>query len=232
MCLATPAAVYLSKFGLEDANTVSTPADCNKLVKDDYVSKPTDQVVYQSMVGSLFYVAMGTRPDIAQAVGAVSKFYRNGIEVHKTAVKSIFRYLKKTKNLALKYCNNDKPVMGYSDANWGGDPDDRHSTKGNVFILAGRAVSWLSKKTGCGCSVYSGSCIYGTKFSCTGGVVATHQVLYRSTKPITIKEDNQGAIALTQNPIAHSRTKHIDIHFHFICEAREDGYHYIVSLLR
>ena len=53
----------LSKFGLEDANTVSTPADCNvKLVKDDHVSKPTDQVAYQSMVGSLLYVAMGTRP--------------------------------------------------------------------------------------------------------------------------------------------------------------------------
>ena len=58
----------LSKFGLEDANTVSTPADCNiklfKLVKDDHVSKPTDQVAYQSMVGSLLYVAMDTRPAV------------------------------------------------------------------------------------------------------------------------------------------------------------------------
>ena len=119
MCLATPAAVYLSKFGLEDANTVSTPADCNiKLVKDDHVCKPTDQVAYQSMVG--------TRPDIAQTVGAVSNFCPNDIEAHKTAVKSIFHYLKKTKNLTLKYCKDDKPVTGYSDADWGGDPDDKH----------------------------------------------------------------------------------------------------------
>ena len=145
----------LSKFGLEDANTVSTPADCNvKLVKDDHMSKPTDQVAYQSMVGSLLSLAMGTRPDIAQAVGAVSKFCSNPTEAHKTAVKRIFCYLKKTKNLALKYCKDEKPVTGYSDANWGGDSDDRHSTTGNVFVLAGLAVSWLSKKTGCGCSVY------------------------------------------------------------------------------
>ena len=47
--------------------------------------------------------------------------------------------------------------------------------------------------------------------------------LRMTAKPITIKEHNQGAIALTQNPITHSRTKHIDIHFHFIREAREDG---------
>ena len=47
--------------------------------------------------------------------------------------------------------------------------------------------------------------------------------LQMTAKLITIKEDNQGAIALTQNPIAHSRTKHIDIRFHFIREARENG---------
>ena len=62
----------LKKFGFDDANAVLTPADCSvKLVKNDHVSKPADQVEYQSMVGNLIYVAMGTRPDIAQAVGAV-----------------------------------------------------------------------------------------------------------------------------------------------------------------
>ena len=51
----------LSKFGIENANTVSTPTDCNvKLVKDEHVSKPTDQVAYQSVECSLLYVAMGT----------------------------------------------------------------------------------------------------------------------------------------------------------------------------
>lgn len=89
------------------------------------------------MVGSLLYVAMYTRPDIAQAVGAVLKVCSNPAEAHKTAVKRIFQYLKKTRNLALKYCKDTKPIRGFSDANWGGDLDDRHSTTGNVLMLAG-----------------------------------------------------------------------------------------------
>jgi hypothetical protein len=105
-------ALMLEKFGLAHTNTVSIPADCNvKLVKDYQVSNSTDQVEYQSMVGSLIYVAMGTRPETAQAVGAVSKFCSNPTEAHKTAVKRIFRYLKKMMNLALKYCKDEKPVM-------------------------------------------------------------------------------------------------------------------------
>ena len=60
----------LRKFGLADASTVSTPADCNvKLVKDDHVSKSTDQAEYKSMVGSLLYITMGTCPDIALSPG-------------------------------------------------------------------------------------------------------------------------------------------------------------------
>ena len=216
----------LRKFGLEDANTVSTPADCNvKLVKDDHVSKPTDPVEYQSMVGSLLYIAMGTRPDIAQAVGAVSKFCSNPTEAHKTAVKRIFRYLKKTRNLALKYFKDERPVTGFSDADWGGDPDDRHSTTGNVFMLAGGAVSWLSKKQ----AVVALSTSEAEYIALS---LAVQEALWfrklftdlqMAAKPITIMEDNQGAIALTQNPIAHSRTKHIDIRFHFIREAREES---------
>ena len=112
--------LMLRKFGLADANAASTPVNCNiKLVKNDHVSKPTDQVEYQSMVGSLLYIAMCTRPDIVQAVGAVTKFCSNPTETHKTAVKRIFRYLKRTMNLALKYCKDGKPVTRFSDADRG-----------------------------------------------------------------------------------------------------------------
>ena len=110
-CLVTPEAVYITlmlrKFGLTDANTVSSLPDCNiKLVKDDHVSNSTEQAEYQSIVGSLLYIAMGTHPDIAQVVGAVFKFCSNPTEAYKTAVKRIFHYLKKTVNVALKYCKD------------------------------------------------------------------------------------------------------------------------------
>ena len=90
------------KYGLSQAKTVSTPADVNvKLTKDDGVSKSIDAVKYQSMVGSLLYASTATRPDIAQAVGAVAKFCSQPTEAHLTAAKRIFRYLKGTADLGL-----------------------------------------------------------------------------------------------------------------------------------
>ena len=191
--------LMLRKFGLAEANTVSTPADCNiKLVKDNHVSNSTDQVEYQSMVGSLLYIAMGTRPDIAQAVGAVSKFCSNPSESHKTAVKRIFRYLTKTINLALKYCRDGETVIGFSDADWGGDRDDRHSTTGNLFLLAGGAVSWLSKKQTV--TALSTSEAEYVALSTAAQEAAWLQKLFTDlrmpTKVTVIKEDSQGAIAL------------------------------------
>ena len=84
----------LKRYGTTEANTSTTPADVNvKLVKNDNVSKEVDPVLHQSMVGSL---AMATHPDIANAVGVVSKFNANPKEAHFTALKRILRYLKET----------------------------------------------------------------------------------------------------------------------------------------
>ena len=92
----------IQKFGLTDAKTVSTPADLNaKLRKDDSVSKQVNSVKYQSIVGILLYSAITTRPDIAQTVGAESKFNVNPTEAHLTAGKRILKYLKGTINLAI-----------------------------------------------------------------------------------------------------------------------------------
>ena len=76
----------LKKFGQTAAKSVSTPADSNfKLQKEDGVSRPIDTISYQSLVGSLVYAAITTRPDIAQAVGAVTKFCENPTQSHLTA---------------------------------------------------------------------------------------------------------------------------------------------------
>eukprot|EP00731_Ephydatia_muelleri_P037673 Em0533g3a len=90
------------RYQLSEAKSSCTPADINvKLVKDDGAAKLADSVCYQSMVGSLLYAAIATRPDIAQAVGAVSKFNSCPTETHLTGVKRILRYLKGTINLGL-----------------------------------------------------------------------------------------------------------------------------------
>lgn len=217
----------LRKYGMDNANPVATPADANvKLRKSDGVSKPVHQHIYQSMVGSLLYAAMATRPDIAQAVSAVSKFNANLDASHLTAVKRILRYLKGRVNLALKYERSDcKALIGYSDADWAGDQDDRWSTTGNIFLLSGGAVSWLSKKQAtvalsAAQAEYITLCqaaqegIWLKRLLCDLGVESVSTV---------ILEDNQGAIAIAKNPVNHSRTKHIDIRYHYIHECVQNG---------
>jgi len=138
----------LEKYGLSDAKPSTTPSDVSViLIKDDGVSKPVNQINYQSMVGSLLYAATATRPDISYAVGAVSKFNSCPTEAHFTAVKRILCYLKDKINLGLVFRkSSDSSLHGYSDADWAGDIDSRHSTTGNVFVMSGAAVSWLSNQ--------------------------------------------------------------------------------------
>ena len=99
---------------------MSTPADINvKLKKNDNVSKHVDTVQYQSVVGSLLYAAMATRPDIAYAVGVLSKFCANPDESHLTAAIRVLRYLKGTINYGIKYeKSGNASLTGYSDARY------------------------------------------------------------------------------------------------------------------
>ena len=138
----------LERYGLSQAKPSVTPADVNvRLVKNDGVSKPVDRTSYQSMVGSLLYASIATRPDISQAVGAVSKFNSCPTEAHLTAVKRIFHYLKGTINLGIKYERSaDNHLVGFSDADWAGDMDDRHSTTRYLFLMSGAVINWFSKK--------------------------------------------------------------------------------------
>ena len=208
---------------IREAKPVSTPADLNvKLQKEDGVSGPVDVISYQSIVGSLLYAAIATRPGIAQAVGVVSKFCANPTQSHFTAAKRILRYLKGTVSLGLSYKKcADGILTGYSDADWAGDVDDRHSTSGNVFSLARGAVSWLSKKQAT-VALSTAEAEYVALSTATQEAIWLRRLLTDVGEPleesIVIHEDNQGAIAMAKNPVGHARTKHIDICYHFVRE--------------
>ena len=219
----------LNRYGLRDANPVSTPADVNvTLQKHDGISQDVDAKLYQSMTGSLLYLAIGTRPDISQAVGAVTKFNAAPSQSHLTAVKRIFRYLKGTINHTLQYSKSSTgQVMGYSDADYAGDMNDRHSTTGLVFTLAGGAISWISKKQQV-VALSTTEAEYIALCSATQEAVwlkrLVEEIRPNEVKtPILIQEDNQGTIAMSNNPVAHARSKHIDVKYHYIREAKENG---------
>ena len=201
----------LEKYNLQDAKPVSTPADSNvRLRKDDNVSKAVDSVMYQSIVRSLLYAAVATRPDISQAVGVVSKFSSKPSEAHLTAVKRILRYLKGSLDITLQYRKTEdgSSLIGYSDADYAGDLDDRHSTSGNLFLISNGPVSWLSKKQPI-VTLSTCEAEYVALSTATQEAVWIKRLLsdfHVSQKQATvIMEDNQGAICIAKNPVGKDK---------------------------
>ncbi|XP_070005614.1 secreted RxLR effector protein 161-like [Nicotiana tabacum] len=104
-------------------------------------------IPYSSLVGSLMYAQVCTRPDIAFAVGMLGRYQSNPGLDHWKAGKGVLRYLQGTKDFKLTYkCSDSLEVIGYSDSDLGGCKDTGKSTSGYIFLLAGGVVSWRSVK--------------------------------------------------------------------------------------
>ena len=105
-----------------------------------------DQDRYRRMQGKLIYLSH-MRPDIAYAVEVVSKFMHRPQGEHMAAVLRILRYLKRTNSKGIFYSKNDNlDLIGYTDADWAGDRDDRKSTLGYFTLVGGNLVTLKSKK--------------------------------------------------------------------------------------
>ena len=218
----------LEKFDMSDCKPVATPVDVSsKLVKatDDEVS--VDQQLYQSAVGSLMYLSVCSRPDIAYAVNTLAKFSSKPTQTHWTAVKRVLRYLKGTAEYGILFKNEEsKECIGYSDADWAGDHDDRKSTSGYIFKSASGAISWRSKKQEC-VALSTAEAEYVALSSATQEAVWLRKLATDlgnpPKEPTTVFEDNQSAIAMSKNPQFHGRAKHIDIKHHYVREQVNRG---------
>jgi hypothetical protein len=109
------------------------------------------RVPYVSAVGSLMYVMVCTRPDIAHVVGVLSRYMEKPRNDHLKIVKRVFRYLRGTARYGLCYqgrlgLDRVVDIHGFVDADWAGDLYRRRSTSGYVFNLFGGAISWMSKR--------------------------------------------------------------------------------------
>ncbi len=212
----------LQRFGMEAANPVATPVDTStKLVQTTDADECFDQHLYQSAIGSLLYLSIATRPDIAFAVSNAAKFSTKPTKQHWTAVKRIMRYLRGTTNLGLVFTPEvSGDFIGYSDADWGGDVNDRKSTSGYLFQASGAAISWRSKKQTC-VALSTAEAEYVALASAVQEAIWLRQLtteleVNALTEATTIFEDNQSAISLTKNPQFHGRSKHISIKYHFV----------------
>nr|GEW65968.1 retrovirus-related Pol polyprotein from transposon TNT 1-94 [Tanacetum cinerariifolium] len=208
----------LKRFGMENYDTVPTPTVEQAKLKLDLVGKPVDYTNYRSMIGSLMYVT-SSRPDIMFATGICARYQANPNEHHVSAVKRIFCYLKWTINLVLWYLKDSGfDLTAYSDADHAGCYLDRKSTSGSVQFLGDKLVCWLSKKQN-----YVSISTVESEYVAVSGYCA--QVLWMRTQltdygffydKVPIYCDSKSAIAISCNPVQHTRTKHIDVRYHFI----------------
>nr|GFB37490.1 zinc finger, CCHC-type [Tanacetum cinerariifolium] len=138
----------LKKFNRKDCSPVSTPMDLVEKLKPN-TRKPIDQLEYSRAIGCLMYAMTSTRPDIAYAIGRLSRFTSNPSRQHWKAITRVFKYLRGSKDYGLSYVGYPSVLEGYSDASWINHVDDSSSTSGWVFLLGGGVISWASKKQTC-----------------------------------------------------------------------------------
>ncbi|GJW46539.1 retrovirus-related pol polyprotein from transposon TNT 1-94 [Tanacetum coccineum] len=214
----------LKKHGMEKCDTVSTPMATTKL-DADLQGTPVDQTKYRSMIGGLMYLT-ASRPDIAYATFVCARYQARPTDKHLKEVKRIFRYLRQTINMGLWYSKDSGfELIAYADADHAGCNDDCKSTSRGIQFLGDKLVSWSSKKQDC-TAMSSAEAEYVSLSACCAQVIWMRTQLldygFRFNK-ILIYCDSKSAIAISCNPVQHSRTKHINIRYHFIKEHVEKG---------
>ncbi|KAJ9557060.1 hypothetical protein OSB04_011674 [Centaurea solstitialis] len=215
----------LKKFNMTDCSPIKTPMPTGNLLGPDLAGKSVDQKIYRSIIGSLLYLT-ATRPDIMFSTCFCARFQANPKESHLAAVKRILRYLKGTAEMGLWYPKDSSfELISFTDSDYGGCKLDRKSTSGSCQFLGDKLVSWTSKKQNC-VSTSTAEAEYVAAASCCS------QVLWMKTqlldygyklKRVPIYCDSESAIAITSNPVQHSKTKHIDFRYHFIKDNVEKG---------
>jgi len=221
----------LHRFNMQECNGVHTPMEPGRRpVAAQDSDKLIDQREYQSLVGRLMCIAVGTRPNLAFAISVLSKYNSKPATNYLLATKGVLRYLMETSGMALVYGSVDH-LIGYTDSDFAGDLNERKSTSGYVFTLAGAAVLWKSKKQ----SLVSLSSTEAEYIACSGAIQEGiwlrglyHEITHRELNAIPssiqlVLSDSQGAICLAKAPRFNIRTKHIDIKYHFVQDACPQG---------
>jgi hypothetical protein len=204
---------------MEKAKVVSTlfgahfKLSVNLSPKSNYEKSYMEKVSYSSAVGSLMYLMVCTRPNLAQVVSVVSRYLSCPGKGHWEAVKWIFRYLKGIIDARLEFRKSNEELTGYVDANFAGDIDKRRSLTDYVFTFGGCAINWNSQ-------LQATIVLSSTEAEYMTITEAINEALWLKSfvgemssfkGTIMVYCDNQSAVHLIKDRMYHERTKCIDI---------------------
>jgi len=213
----------LARFGLQTVRPEPTPmVGGQKLLPFEEGDERADVGLYQSMLGSAMYLMVGTRPDLAFALSVLSRFAAAPTATHMRAMHRLFAYLAGTPDYGIQYRSfgDTDGLVGFGDADWGGELPSHRSTSGVVFCSAGGAISYMSKRQ----RVTAFTVPEAEWFACGEAVreglwmrnLRRELQLNDGHTPIPIFTDNKAALALTQNLVQHARSKQLDVVGHAI----------------
>jgi hypothetical protein len=224
----------LKRFCMQDCKPGDTPISkgdkfsLNQCPKGNLEIQEMQKIPYASVVGSLMYAQVCTRPDIAYIVGVLGRYLSNPGMDHWKAAKRVLRYLKRTRDYMLTYRRSESlEIIGYSDSDFAGCQDSRKSTSGYIYLLAGGAVSWRSAKQ----TLVASSTMAAEFVACyeaTGQAVWLKnfipelRVIDSISRPLTLYCDNQPAVIYASNNKSSAAGKFIDIKYLVVKDRIQD----------
>jgi len=241
----------IRRFGLMDAKLAKSSLDPQTdLTYTCCEDKMANRKEYLSMVGSLMYAALGSRPDIAFSVTALSRYNVQPLEIHATEAKRVLRYLKSTSEFQIHYRrlpshiqSHDMPIniIGYTDSDWAENLTTRKSVGGCVFglryinvseeLVMSGLIYWQAKSQ----SVMALSTLEAEYIACSHATweslwlkrmlkeAADGMAVKVSDGPVPIRCDNQGAIKLIATRVVRQKSKHIDVKYHHVHDEQMKG---------
>jgi hypothetical protein len=217
------------RFQLTDSKPFQTPLDPSlPLLEATPGDKLCDQSAYQELTGSLNYLAITSRPDIAFAVSRLCQFNKKPTFTHLKAAKRALRYIIHTRHFSLKYGGKQLQLqlLGYADADYGSNLVDRRSTTGYIFMFNEGPIAWSSRKQ----TTVALSTMEAEYMALSDAIRELLSRVYIITElgiltiqPTIMYSDNQAAIAIARNEGDYRRAKHIDIRYHFIRNHLQNG---------
>ena len=205
----------------------ASPANNYRSVKEDVEA---GDVPFREVVGSLMWIANQTRPDISNAVRAVARHSHEPKKSHWKAAQKILNYRLETAHLGLKFKRDasvDVGTLVYVDTDFASKANDRRSVSGAVLLVAGMIVAWFSRTQKCITLSTSEAEYVGMGDGVKEALFVNGLLVFLRPSDkngeIQLLEDNEGAIALAENPLSSGNSKHIDIKHHVLRSLTEDG---------
>ena len=218
----------LERFNICRTSSIpASPANNYRSVKEDVEA---GDVPFREVVGSLMWIANQTRPDISNAVRAVARHPHEPKKSHWKAAQKILNYLLETSHLGLKFKRDasvDVGTLVYVDADFASKANDRRSVSGAVLLVAGMIVAWFSRTQKCITLSTSEAEYVGMGDGVKEALFVNGSLVFLRPSDkigkIQVLEDNEGAIALAENPLSSGNNKQTDIRHHFLRSLTADG---------